>query len=64
MASPLICRTDEYCVVSTLEAVQNATGQTLDLNFLSNILSGNNQALEDINEALDSGELCTGCVAG
>jgi len=48
------------CITQTLYAVQNATGSTIDLNFVTGLLGGGNTSLTDL-ASLDRSVVCTGC---
>jgi hypothetical protein len=53
-------RTNEYCVVNTINTVQNVTGQQISIDFLTNLLGGSGS--DSLQSALQTGQLCTGCV--
>nr|XP_019001197.1 uncharacterized protein I203_06393 [Kwoniella mangroviensis CBS 8507]OCF64658.1 hypothetical protein I203_06393 [Kwoniella mangroviensis CBS 8507] len=56
--------TNTYCVTDALTTVQNATGQSITVNYLTSILSGDSSTLSGLESVLSSGSLCTGCVSG
>lgn len=51
------------CLTQTLYAVQNATGDSITVNFLESLISGNSTDLSSL-VGLDSNVLCTECVKG
>lgn len=55
--------TNEYCLTSTLEQVQNVTGQDVSADFFLNVLTGSGDSISQLSDAFSSGEFCTGCVA-
>ncbi|WVW83937.1 hypothetical protein I302_105960 [Kwoniella bestiolae CBS 10118] len=56
--------TNAFCVTDALTTVQNATGQSITVNYLTSILSGDSSTLSGLQSVLSSGGLCTGCVSG
>ncbi|ORY33995.1 hypothetical protein BCR39DRAFT_518065 [Naematelia encephala] len=53
--------TNEYCLTSTLEQVQNGTGQNITSSFLTSLLAGTGST-DSITQFASTGQLCTGCV--
>ncbi|WWC89288.1 uncharacterized protein L201_004209 [Kwoniella dendrophila CBS 6074] len=56
--------TNDFCVTDALNTVQNTTGQSITVSYISSILSGGGSGLSALESALTSGSLCTGCVSG
>lgn len=48
------------CIIQTLYAVQNATGDSITVDYLTGLLGGNTTALTDLT-SLDASVLCTDC---
>lgn len=59
----LTISTNEYCLTSTLEQVQNVTGTDITPSNFLNLVSGSGDSLNQLSSAFGGGEFCTGCVA-
>lgn len=55
--------TDEYCLTSTLEQVQNSTNEDVSPSFFLNLLTGSGDSISQLSSSFQDGEFCTGCVA-
>lgn len=55
--------TNEYCLTSTLEQVQNSTGTDVTPSFFLNLLTGSGDSISQLSSSFSNGEFCTGCVA-
>lgn len=55
--------TNDFCVVDILYAVQNSTNTDVTFSQVAQLLSGSGTALSQLTTALNSGQLCTGCVS-
>ena len=55
-------RNNTRCITQSLYGIQNATGQNIDINFLTGLLGvgGGNTSVTDL-ATLDSNVICTGC---
>ncbi|WWD17278.1 hypothetical protein CI109_101718 [Kwoniella shandongensis] len=56
--------TGDYCLTSTLATVQNTTGSSLTLSFITGLLSNSGNSTESLQQVFQSGALCTQCVSG
>jgi len=54
---------DNYCVTETLTTIEQEGKTNITFNFVTSLLSGNQSAMGPVNTALESGKLCTQCVA-
>lgn len=59
----LTISTNEYCLTSTLEQVQNSTGTDVTPSFFLNLLTGSGDSISQLSSSFNNGEFCTGCVA-
>ena len=59
----LTVSTNEYCLTSTLEQVQNSTGTDVTPSFFLNLLTGSGDSISQLSSSFSNGEFCTGCVA-
>ncbi|CAK9786312.1 unnamed protein product [Cutaneotrichosporon oleaginosum] len=54
---------NEFCAADALNTIQNVSGE-VTFNTITALLGGDGSATQRLQDALGTGELCTGCVAG
>ncbi|OCF36794.1 hypothetical protein I316_01390 [Kwoniella heveanensis BCC8398] len=56
--------TNDFCLTDTLYTIQNTTGTSLTVDYITSLVSGGSSGLSSLESVFQSGGLCTGCVSG
>lgn len=56
-------RNGDFCASDALNTIQNTTGIDVTFNTVTSLLGGDGSVAERLQQALGTGQLCTGCVA-
>ncbi|WVQ99459.1 hypothetical protein IAU59_006594 [Kwoniella sp. CBS 9459] len=56
--------TNDYCLTDALYTIQNTTGSSITVDYVTSLVSGGGSGLSSLESVFQSGGLCTGCVSG